>query len=354
MPLYKIENNQIKTIERTSFAEQNLKERTHLQHMIKNQIDVISPNTLIVAEEFGDWEESRRRIDLLGIDKNANLIVIELKRTEDGGHMELQSIRYAAMISTLTFEKLVPIYQRYLEQNNIEGDATSKLLEFLDWTEQNDDDFAQEIKIILASADFSPELTTSVMWLNDFGIDIQCIRMHPYNDNGETYLDIQTVIPIPEAQDYQIKIREKKQKERQARSNSRDFTKFNVSVAGQTFETQSKRWMMYYIVSQLLKSGLSPKDILQAIPDRKFKVFDKELNADEVYELIMAEDKGGTVSRADRFFTKEGEFFHFGGKTYVLSNQWGKDTLDVIRQLQELFPKSADGVHQMGNWSPLR
>ena len=54
--------------------------------------------TLVISEEFGEWEESRRRIDLLGLDKDANLVVIELKRTEDG---ELQSIRYAAMVSTM-------------------------------------------------------------------------------------------------------------------------------------------------------------------------------------------------------------------------------------------------------------
>jgi len=31
-------------------------------------------------------------------------VAIELKRTEDGGHMELQSTRYAAMVSTMTFD----------------------------------------------------------------------------------------------------------------------------------------------------------------------------------------------------------------------------------------------------------
>ncbi len=68
-------------------------------------------------------EDSRRRIDLLGLDKEANLVIIELKRTEDGGHMELQAIRYAAMVSTLTFEKIVEIYGDYLEKMGSEGVA---------------------------------------------------------------------------------------------------------------------------------------------------------------------------------------------------------------------------------------
>jgi len=114
MPIYRIENSTISPVERTTFAKQGLRERYDLQALLKTRIEVISPDTLIVAEEFGDWEDSRRRIDLLGIDKAANIVVIELKRTEDGGHMELQAVRYAAMVSTLTFDKLVSIYERYL------------------------------------------------------------------------------------------------------------------------------------------------------------------------------------------------------------------------------------------------
>ncbi|WP_221761396.1 hypothetical protein [Salibacterium salarium] len=55
----------------------------------------------------------------MAIDKNANLVVIELKRDDTGEHMELQAIRYSAMISTLTYEKIIEIYDKYLEQQGI-------------------------------------------------------------------------------------------------------------------------------------------------------------------------------------------------------------------------------------------
>src|SRR5262249_26016899 len=159
---------------------------------------------------------------------------------------ELQSVRYAAMISTLTFEKLIPIYERYLRANGIEGDAANDLMEFLDWSEPDEENFAQSVKIILVSAEFSKELTTSVMWLNDFGLDIKCVRMRPYSSYGATLIDIQTVIPIPEVADYQIRIREKKQKERESRAQEgKDLRKFDVSVAGEDYPALSKRWMMF-------------------------------------------------------------------------------------------------------------
>ena len=128
--------------------------------------------------------------------------------------MELQALRYAAMVSTMAFGKLIDIYKRYLKDNDIEEDAEGKLLEFLEWEEPDDERFAQEVKIILVSAEFSKELTTSVMWLNDFGLDIRCVRMHPYTNDSEVILDVQTIIPLPEVADYQIQIREKRQRER--------------------------------------------------------------------------------------------------------------------------------------------
>lgn len=57
-------------------------------------------------------EDSNRRIDLLCLDKQASLVVVELKRTDDGGHMELQAIRYAAMISPMTFSEMIETFAR--------------------------------------------------------------------------------------------------------------------------------------------------------------------------------------------------------------------------------------------------
>ncbi len=341
MAMFKINNNRLVPIERTTFARLGLRERQDIQALLKQQIDAISPETLIVAEEFGDFEDSRRRIDLLGIDKNANLVVIELKRTEDGGHMELQAIRYAAMVSTLTFEKLAEIYEKYLSENHLEKDATEDLLEFLEWSEMDEEQFGQEVKIVLASAEFSKELTTSVMWLNDFGLDIRCVRISPYTIDEQIFLDIQTVIPIPEVADYQIRIREKKHKERESRQ--KDYTKYDIAIAGEHFQKQSKRWMMFHLVSRVLRNNGTPQQVMSAIPwrrnNRLFMVFEGELSSDDVISAIMEDDIGGRIPRYKRYFCNEEELFHFDGKTYVLSNQWGDKTVEAAKSLSNMFPE---------------
>jgi hypothetical protein len=201
----------------TSFSAAGIRERDDLQRLLRTQIEVIAPDTLVITEEFGEWEDSRRRIDLLGLDKDANLVVIELKRSEDGGHMELQAIRYAAMVSTMTFEKVVELYADHLSRLGQSFDASNAILEFLEWDEADEERFAQGFRIILASAEFSKELTTSVMWLNENGLDIRCVRIKPYRDEGRILVDVQQVIPLPEAADYIVKIKEKEVREKISR-----------------------------------------------------------------------------------------------------------------------------------------
>ena len=163
---------------------------------------------MVLDEEFHDWLDSKRRIDLLCLDERANLVVVELKRDETGGFMELQAIRYASMVSRMRFSEAVTAHARFA--NLLEEDAEAAILEHLDWDEPRESDFAAAVRIILIASDFGAELTTSVMWLNESEtIDITCVRLQPHKVNGTLVLDIQTIIPLPEATDYSVRIKRK-------------------------------------------------------------------------------------------------------------------------------------------------
>lgn len=103
MPLFKLSDDRIEPVRETTLAAAGWRERQDLQALLKRHPEVLSPDLLVVAEEFGSWDESQRRIDLLAVDRDANIVVIELKR-DQSHHMELQAVRYAAMVSAMTFE----------------------------------------------------------------------------------------------------------------------------------------------------------------------------------------------------------------------------------------------------------
>lgn len=163
-----------------------MREREDLQRLLRTNIAVLGDDLYVLAEVFGEWEDSSRRIDLLAIDIEANLVVIEVKRTHDGGHMELQAIRYASMVSTMTFERAVQVHATFLAAiNQPAEEAASRMLSFLGWDEPDEEQFALNVHILLVSEDFGKELSTAVLWLREREIDIRCIRMRPYKDGGK-------------------------------------------------------------------------------------------------------------------------------------------------------------------------
>src|SRR5438132_2026743 len=133
MALYAITEAGLEEREVAQFAALGLYERADLQRLLRDRIDALGEDLLVIAEEFGEWEDARRRIDLLALDKAGRLVVIELKRTDDGGHMELQALRYAAMVSSMQFDEVVATFARHLSTHrpNEDVDAQAELEAFL-------------------------------------------------------------------------------------------------------------------------------------------------------------------------------------------------------------------------------
>lgn len=318
MAIYSFNDNELQKVNTTTFNNEGILERQHLQTALKRQIDVVSPNCLVISEEFAEWSGRQRRIDLLAIDKEANLVVIELKRTETGEHMELQSLRYAAMVSTLTFSRAVEIYQKYLSSIGSESNPENSLLEFLGWEEPQEDDFALDVRIVLVSSDFSKELTTSVMWLNERNIDIRCVRFIPYKYNNQLLIDVQQIIPLPEAESYQVKIKQQSVERREARKSSKDYTRYQFR--GNAY---NKRKLVLSVIQCWIEEN-KPNTITELLI-----AFPQEVRSGGLFVPVNEAEDIYNRQGIYRHFLGENEIIEFPDTTkYAISNQWGKGNIE--------------------------
>lgn len=208
MPLYQIEDSlTLREIKHKSFQEVDIKERQHLQVLVRDNVNAIDSDLLIIAEEFHDFDNSSRRLDLLGLDSSGNLVVIELKRVDDGSHMELQAIRYAAMVAPMDLKTVIDTYREYLSSRGLPSDSAEAVIrQFL---KNSVEEISSTPRIILVSPTFSKEITTTALWLNDRGLTVKCIQARPYQLDGKLYLDIEQLIPLSVAEEYQISIGKK-------------------------------------------------------------------------------------------------------------------------------------------------
>lgn len=122
MPVFEFGSEGLVPAASTSFEGEGLRERQDIQRVLRERIEALDDTLMVLADEFSDWQDSSRRIDLLCLDTSANLVVVELKRGEDGGFMELQAIRYAAMVSSMSFEQATETLARWRDRANPDTD----------------------------------------------------------------------------------------------------------------------------------------------------------------------------------------------------------------------------------------
>ena len=215
------DSNQLINAEPTTFKEQKLKERQHLQEWIAKNPEVLGEELLVIQKEFDGFSDTHERLDLLALDKGGKLVVIENKLDDSGRDVTWQAIKYASYCSSMSQDEIVSIFAKYL--NGSEEDAREKILSFFDKEDMEDIELNPENsqRIIFVAANFRKEVTSSVLWLRNFGIDVCCIKVSPYMSNGKFMVELDEFIPIKEAEEYTIKIAEKKKVESQKAENKK-------------------------------------------------------------------------------------------------------------------------------------
>ena len=223
-------NNELTSFEKVNpatFIELNIWERKHIQEWIRQAPEILGEELLVVSIEFDRFDNSNDRLDVLAIDRQGNLVVIELKRDSFASYADLQSIRYAAMVSSMTIEKLLPYYmgyqKKYLQIDHPTRDGSiTNIQEFVN--KDNFQELSNKPRIILCSEDFSQELTTTVLWLNQNGLDVSCVRIKPHRIGDKVAIVPTKIIPLQEAKQYLIDIQKKEETEDSVSSSYRPRT----------------------------------------------------------------------------------------------------------------------------------
>jgi hypothetical protein len=208
--------NSIQALNRKTFAELGFKERAHLQEWIAGNPDALGEKLLIIQKEFSDFSDTNERLDLLALDKKGNLVIIENKLDDSGRDVTWQALKYASYCSTLTKEEIRNIFQSYLDATATGKNAIDILKEFFDDADYGDIVVNQRMtqRIILVAANFRKEVTSTVLWLMNFKVQLQCFKATPYELKGQYFLTLDQIIPTKDAQDYVISMANKAQEER--------------------------------------------------------------------------------------------------------------------------------------------
>lgn len=208
------DTNNIEPVEKITFKSAGLKERKNLQEWIAKNPESLGEELLIIQKEFSDFDDTSERIDLLALDKKGNLVVIENKLDDTGRDVVWQSLKYASYCSGLNGQGIKEIFDDYLRKQGTKEDAQKALEDFF-----GNEDFEEKLntgntqRIIMVAGEFRKEVTSTVLWLLNYGLKIQCFKVTPFKLAEKLLLEFDQIIPVKEAEDYIIKVASKNREE---------------------------------------------------------------------------------------------------------------------------------------------
>ncbi len=131
-------------------------------------------------------------IDLLGVDREGNVVVMELKRDRTPRDTIAQSLEYASFAEQLDIKQLEKILHLY------ENDESLRLAEHhREYFELGSDEavaFNKEQRIVVVGQRITPEIRQTASFLRSNGIRVTCVEFSFFKDNNGTPLLSQEIV----------------------------------------------------------------------------------------------------------------------------------------------------------------
>ncbi len=190
MKIFTIKDNQLQPFQRRDYKREMTEE--DLELLIENSAESFFDDlgVLIIGRQV--TTNLNGYIDLLGLDRHGNTVVIELKRDVTPREVISQILEYASSIEPLSYKELDSIYKDY---SGGEGALQDYHREFFNLCGDEVVAFNKETHLYIIAQSISSRIKQVTEYLRDKGVNISCIDFDYFiSDNGEYLFTTETVI----------------------------------------------------------------------------------------------------------------------------------------------------------------
>ena len=346
------QTNRIAPVKTKTFGELGFTERKHLQEWLAYESSALGEDLLIIQKEFDGFDDTRERLDLLALDKDGNLVIIENKLDDSGRDVVWQALKYASYCASLTKLQIVEVFQQYINRyekgsgDSNPVDASTQICEFLDAPDLDEVklNLGNSQRIMMVAANFRKEVTSTALWLLGQSISIQCFKVTPHAFGEQLFINIDQIIPTPEAKELMIGISAKEAEEKTTEvvlKNRHNVRREYWELVLETF--QGSQCTLYNNISPSKDHWLSAGSGLSGCP----------------YELIFLQKEIRVVISIARSSTEENKFvFDFlQGKKEKIEENFGSAVewlrLDDRKSSRVQYSCKVDGFNkeQWNEWA---
>jgi hypothetical protein len=179
----------------TRYKEQNY-EATHQEEQLEALLEknpeyfFEGSNVLVIGRQV--TTNLNTFIDLLGIDKAGNTVVIELKRGKTPRETVAQVLEYASFVENLDFAQLDEIYKDYSGEDISLAEYHQQ---YFDNEEDEQVSFNKSTKLVIVAQDVTREIRQTALFLRKKGVDIYCMEFKYFQtSSGEQIISSDFVV----------------------------------------------------------------------------------------------------------------------------------------------------------------
>ncbi len=278
----------------TSLSEQNRTEPAHLETWIASNPEIVGSDISIIGRQVST---ASGFLDLLGIDRSGNLVVIELKRDKVARDAIAQAIDYASDVAEWTIDKISDVCYKYHEKTLEDhiGDVFPEIN--IDQININDTQ-----RIILVGFYLESSSERMIAWLSGmFGVNINAVLLSYVKTSHEDELLTRTSIISEDVE----RLRTEKRK------------KFSIKmsdVPGEySLDELKERLSHYFNENSIAKKRI--KDVLLSSLLTREKI-----TRDQFKELLIKNDPSIDPGKAGYYLIS-------------ISSQLGMEKNDFLRQI---------------------
>jgi hypothetical protein len=177
-----------------------------LESILASNINIASPDLMVVGRQVATpWG---KRIDLLAIDRDGNLVVLELKRAKTEREVVAQALDYGSWVRTLRAEDIAQIFNTYRTGFFDEQSPPSIDQAFCTafGVKEMPEELNERHELVIVGTHFDAATERIVTYLaEEFGVRLNAVFFRVFRDGDREYLtrawmrepDAETAAPVP-------------------------------------------------------------------------------------------------------------------------------------------------------------
>ena len=193
MPVYEKSGEQIVHLSHGRLDDLKRGERSDIFALLRENVTVLANDLYLISDDTDQWNKTEQ-IDLLAVDKDKNIVAIEVLGPLTPDKKCLPIVRYGTLLPSFTFSNLVAIHQAHLDRKNQKGvDAKAAILKHFGATSTAfKDDELLDLRIVMVSREFTTQTITTANWIK---LDVRCYQLSFFDVGVKTLINVDQVVP---------------------------------------------------------------------------------------------------------------------------------------------------------------